>query len=152
MHTLDKIDRAILKVLQADCRVSMAELGQRVSLSASACHRRIKIMEEAGIIRGYGARLDADAMGQAMAFVLEVSLNSQSDEAMRAFETKLALIPEVLEANLMTGPSDYVLRVAAKDTVAFEQVHARVREAPHVQRIETKMVLRHVKPWSGMRV
>lgn len=152
MHPLDKLDRAILKTLQADSRVSMADLGQRVGLSASACHRRIKIMEDAGIIRGYGARLDAEAMGQAMAFVLEVSLNSQSNEAMRAFEAKLEFIPEVLEADLMTGPSDYVLRIAAKDTAAFEQVHARVRAAPHVQRIETKMVLRHVKPWSGIRV
>lgn len=149
---MDPIDRRICDQLQQDCRQSMMELGERVGLSASACHRRIKALEEAGVISGYVATLNPNKLGQTMSFVLEVSLNSQSDEAMKAFEQTVASIPQILEASLMTGASDFVLRINASDSNEFEAIHAEVRRAPFVSRLETKMVLRTVKPWSGIRV
>ena len=82
---MDPIDRRICDQLQKDCRLSMVELGERVGLSASACHRRIKALEESGLIAGYVATLNPAKLGQTMAFTLEVSLNSQSDEAMKSF-------------------------------------------------------------------
>ena len=149
---MDAIDKRILQQIQENSRLSMTELGDRVGLSASACHRRIKAMEDTGLISGYVATLDASQLGQTMAFVLEVSLNSQSDDAMKAFESTVALIPEILQCDLMTGAFDYVLRINAKDSSNFERIHARVRGAPNVMKLETKMVLRNVKPWRGIRV
>lgn len=149
---MDAIDKRILRQMQEDSRLSMADLGDKVGLSASACHRRIKAMEDSGVISGYVASLNAELMGQTMSFVLEVSLNSQSDEAMRAFESALELIPEILHCDLMTGGFDYVMRINAKDSRDFERIHARVRGAPHVMTLETKMVLRNVKAWRGIRV
>ena len=149
---MDAIDKRILNQLQENSRLSMVELGDRVGLSASACHRRIKAMEDSGLINGYVATLNSDMLGQTMAFVLEVSLNSQRDDAMRAFETAVETIPEILQCDLMTGNSDYVLRINARDSSDFERIHARVRGAPNVMKLETKMVLRNVKPWRGIRV
>ena len=125
---MDAIDKRILQQIQENSRLSMTELGDRVGLYASACHRRIKAMEDTGLISGYVATLDATQLGQTMAFVLEVSLNSQSDDAMKAFESTVALIPEILQCDLMTGAFDYVLRINAKDLSDFERIHARVRE------------------------
>ena len=95
---MDAIDKRILQQIQENSRLSMTELGDRVGLSASACHRRIKAMEDTGLISGYVATLDASQLGQTMAFVLEVSLNSQSDDAMKAFESTVALIPKFCSA------------------------------------------------------
>jgi Lrp/AsnC family leucine-responsive transcriptional regulator len=92
--TVDPIDRRILRALQTDCRQTVAEIGAVAGLSPSACHRRIRNLEQAGVISGYGARLDRRALGYAMEFFVEVELRSQSDKALEAFERAVEAAPE----------------------------------------------------------
>jgi DNA-binding Lrp family transcriptional regulator len=146
----DPINVRLLKELQRDCRLSLAELGQRVGLSPSACHRRVQQLEEAGIIAGYGARLDARRLGYAMEFFVEVSLKSQSDKALAAFERAVRAQPEILECHLMTGGSDYLLRIVARDSADFERIHRECLSGlPNVARLVSHLSIRTVRPWSG---
>lgn len=149
----DPLNGRILKELQRDCRLSLAELGQRVGLSASACHRRVQQLEEAGVIVGYGARLDARKLGYAMEFFVEVSLKAQSDKALDAFERAVRAAPEILECHLMTGGSDYLLRIVAADAMDFERIHREcLSSLPNVARLESHMSIRTVRPWTGYPV
>lgn len=148
----DQIDNAILKALQRDCRLSMAELGSEVGLSPSACHRRITLMQNEGVIDGYVARLNARKLGFTINFIVEVSLSGQSADALEKFESAVTREPDVLECFLMAGNEDYLLRIAATDTENFEQIHARIAHLPGVTRVNSKFVLRTVKPWSGFPI
>lgn len=149
----DPLNIRLLKELQRDCRLSLAELGQRVGLSASACHRRVQQLEEAGIIVGYGARLDVRKLGYAMEFFVEVSLKAQSDKALDAFERAVRAAPEILECHLMTGGSDYLLRIVAADALDFERIHREcLSSLPNVARLESHMSIRTVRPWTGYPV
>ncbi len=147
---MDDIDRRLLQALQSDCRQSMAELSAKAGLSPSACHRRIGLLENAGVIAGYVAVLDPKALGLGIAFNVEISLNSQIEEALNAFEAAVARVPEVLECYLMTGQADYMLHVAARDIADYERVHReQLGRLPHVARIESSLRMRTVKPWRG---
>lgn len=147
---MDKIDLKILTALQADCRQPVAELADRVSLSPSACHRRVKQLEEKGVIEGYTARLDGKKVGYLIEFFIEVSLASQREETLREFEEAVRNVPEILECHLMTGQADYLLRVGASDTVDYERVYRnRIAQLPGVSRIQSSLVLRRVKQWTG---
>lgn len=149
----DPVNARLLKELQRDCRIPLAELGARVGLSPSACHRRIQQLEDAGVIAGYGARLDARALGYAMEFFVEVSLKSQSDKILDTFERAVRATPEILECHLMTGGSDYLLRVVARDALDFERIHrACLTGLPNVARIASHMSIRTVRPWTGYPV
>lgn len=146
----DPINLRLLKELQRDCRLSLAELGQRVGLSPSACHRRVQQLEDAQIIAGYGARLDPRRLGYAMEFFVEVSLKSQSDKALAAFERAVAARPEILECHLMTGGSDYMLRIVALDAGDFERIHRECLSGlPNVARLVSHLSIRTVRPWTG---
>ena len=112
---VDAIDRKLLRCLQQDSRKSVQELGEAVGLSPSACHRRLKALEQSGAIDGYRAVLNADRLGFTMQFFIEVGLSSQSEPALDAFEAAVQEIPEVLECHLMAGQSDYILRVVCRD-------------------------------------
>jgi DNA-binding Lrp family transcriptional regulator len=149
----DPINVRILKELQRDCRLSLDELGQRVRLSASACHRRVKQLEEAGVITGYGARLDARSLGHAMEFFIEVSLKSQADRALDAFERAATAAPEILECHLMAGGSDYLLRIVARDAADFERIHREcLARLPHIARLQSHLAIRTVRAWEGYPV
>ena len=150
---MDEIDRRILRELQRDCRLAVAELGQRVGLSASACHRRVKLLEDAGIIAGYVARLDRAALGYSLEFFVQVALNGQSEGALDAFERAIATTPEVLECHLMAGGTDYLLRVVATDIADFERLHReRLSRLPHVSRLESHLAIRAVRSLAGYPV
>lgn len=150
---LDAIDRSILRRVQADCRQSVAELGEAVGLSASACHRRLKTLEENGLILGYRAELNREQLGFAMQFFIEVSLSSQSEPSLDAFEQAVLDIPEVLECHLMAGTSDYILRVVCRDSEDFERLHRRlVARLPGVARVHSNMSIREVKARTGLPV
>jgi DNA-binding Lrp family transcriptional regulator len=153
MLQLDEIDRRLLRLLQRDSRRSVQELGDAIGLSASACHRRLKGLEERGVIAGYRAALDADRLGFSMQFFIEVGLTSQSEAALDAFEAAVRDIPEVLECHLMAGQSDYILRVVCRDHEDFERLH-RVLSArlPGVARIHSNMSIRTVKPPTGLPI
>ncbi|MEM7728201.1 MAG: Lrp/AsnC family transcriptional regulator [Pseudomonadota bacterium] len=150
---IEQTDRKILRELQADSRRSAATIGEAVGLSASACHRRIRLLEERGLIEGYGARLNAEALGYAMSFFVEVTLEGQSETVLGEFERAALSREEVLECHLTTGPADYVLRVAARDTEDYQRIHRRVISGlPHVIRIQSSLVMKTVKRWRGYPV
>ena len=113
---LDAIDRKILTCLQANSRSSLQEIGTAVGLSASPCWGRIKKMEEAGVIEGYTVRLNPQALDLADTVLVQVTLDSHSDNTLEKFGETLASIPEVIEAHLVSGVYDYLLRVVVKDT------------------------------------
>ena len=146
----DQIDKRILAMLQADSRISMSDLGDKVGLSASACHRRVKLLEAAGVIAGYGARLDPRALGYGMEFFVQVALKSQADKMLDAFERAASASREILECHLMAGGTDYHLRIVARDASDFERIHREVlAKLPNVARLESHLAIRAVKPWRG---
>lgn len=147
---IDKIDRDILRLLQADGRLPNAELALRVGLSASACFRRLQRLEQDRVISGYHATLDGDAIGKPTTVFIEVTLSSQGSAALDAFERAVAACDDVLECHLMSGDFDYLLRVAVADMRDYERVHRqRVAAFPHVARIRTAFAMRAVVPRRG---
>jgi Lrp/AsnC family transcriptional regulator, leucine-responsive regulatory protein len=149
----DKIDRKILGELQRDSRIAVADLAAKVGLSASSCHRRVKLLEEAGVISGYGARLDRVQLGLAIEFFVEVSLTAQTEDAFEKFERAATRVPEILECHLMSGQFDYLLRIAAADAADYERIHrSKLSRLPGIQRIQSSLALRSVKEWSGYPV
>ncbi|MDR3472559.1 MAG: Lrp/AsnC family transcriptional regulator [Devosia sp.] len=150
---IDAIDRKLLRVLQDDSRRSVQELGEAAGLSASACHRRLKGLEERGLIAGYHAVLDPAALGFTMQFFIEVGLTSQTEASLDAFEAAVRDIPEVLECHLMAGQSDYLLRVICRDPEDFERLHRRLAaRLPGVARLHSNMSIREVKARQGLPV
>lgn len=147
---IDQIDKKIMRALQEDSRLGMQELGDKAGLSASACHRRLKALESAGYIQGYRASLSAEKLGFSMMFYIEVSLVSQSQTVLDAFETAVRDAPEVLECHLMAGQSDYVLRVVCRDHEDFERLHrSLLARLPGVARVLSNMSIRTVKSRVG---
>ncbi|MEM6680915.1 MAG: Lrp/AsnC family transcriptional regulator [Pseudomonadota bacterium] len=147
---MDTTDHKILSVLQRDSRQPIHETARQVGLSQSACHRRISLLEKSGVIEGYGARVNPDTLGLSMSFYLEVSLSSQSEAVLLAFETAVQNCSEILECHLMTGSADYLIRLAARDTKDYESLYrTRIAALPHVARIQSSMVMKTVKPWRG---
>lgn len=149
-HTLDRMDRKILKLLQEDCRQPVSDIADAVGLSKSACHRRVKALTDAGIIDRFTATLRPDALGYHLVFSIDVRLKGQSDEVLRRFESDVMEIAEVLECQLMTGETDYTLRVVARDSADYERIHHRLARLPGVSTLVSRLVLRTVKKPSGM--
>ena len=149
-HKLDKIDKAILSRLQQAATIPIAELADKVGLSPSTCHRRVKLLEAAEIITGYAARLDGAAVGFNNEFFVEVSLTAQTETAFEKFEAAVQRVPEILECHLMSGQFDYLLRVAAADANDYERIHrTKLARLPGLQRLQSSLALRNVKVWSG---
>lgn len=143
---LDAVDARLLRALQNDSQQSVQDLGDRVGLSASACHRRVKSLEDKGYISGYRATLDAGALGFSMMFFIEISLTSQSETVLDAFEAAVRDVPEVLECHLMAGQADYLLRIVCRDHEDFERLHRRLlARLPGVARVHSNMSIRTVK-------
>ena len=145
MIDLDRIDRRILSELQADGRLTNVELAQRVNLSASACLRRVQRLEERKVIEGYTALLDMAQLGKGTDAFVEVTLSSQREDVLSAFEQAVRDCPEILECHLMSGGSDYLLHVAVADTQDYERIHKQtLSRLPHVARIRSSFSLRRV--------
>lgn len=142
---LDTIDRRILHVLQRQGRISNAELAERISLSPSACHRRVQRLEAEGYIRDYVALLDPRRIGKPTTVFVEIRLSSQSDEVLEAFERGVARIPDVLECHLMAGEADYLLKLVAEDTEDFARIHRQyLSRLPGVAQMQSSFSLRTV--------
>ncbi len=147
---LDRIDRSILRLLQADGRLSNAQLAEQVSLSPSACLRRLQRLEDDGVIQGYRADLSAQAIGRPTTVFIEVTLANQGTAALDAFERAVAACPDVLECHLMSGDFDYLLRVAVADLADYERLHrSQLAALPHVARVRTAFAMRAVVPSRG---
>ena len=143
---LDRIDLAILRALQQDSRMSLNEISQVVSLSASPCWARIKRMEESGVIQGYTVRLNAEKIGLQDTVIVQVSLDSHSDEALLRFGEVLEQIPEVLEAFLVSGDYDYYLRLAVSGTKDYERLlREKLYKIPGIRQSKSSFVLKQLK-------
>ena len=145
MQELDEIDRLILNELQADGRMPNAEVAGRVGLSPSACHRRVRRLEESGVIAGYVMIVDRDHIDRALDVFVEISLASQSEESLRRFESEVADCPEVMSCHLMAGDADYLLHLAVADHRDFERIHNRyLSRFSGVARLRSSFAIRTV--------
>ena len=142
MTKIDAKDRQILQELSRDGRISNLDLAARVSLSPSACLRRVQALEAAGVIAGYRAVLDPVKMGVGFTAYLTVGLGEHSKRAQEAFERAIARSPEVRECHNITGNVEYLLRVEAADLVAYKRFHTDVLgDIPQVATITTHVVM-----------
>lgn len=144
MIRLDKIDHAILDALQNDGRLSNVELAGIIGLSESACLRRVKNLDEKGVITHYAAHLNAAAVGLPGTVFVRVSLEDQQEEKLRRFEDAVKNVSEVMECYLMSGDVDYMIRVAVKDAPDYERIHNILTRLPGVARIHSSFALRTV--------
>lgn len=120
---LDRLDRKILNVLQSEGRIANADLADKVGLSPSACLRRMRTLEDVGIIERYVALLNQKKLGRHMDVFVEISLVGQSKETLENFERAVARSEEIMECFLMAGDADYILRLTAHDPMDFERIH-----------------------------
>ena len=142
---LDRIDLSILDHLQRAGRATTIELSDAAGLSPSPCHRRQKLLEESGVITGYVALLDQDRVGLPVNVMVSVELAGQTQEMLEAFEAAIAELPEVMECMLMTGASDYLLRVVASDLGAYEEfLRTRLTRLPGVRGVRSAFALKRV--------
>jgi Lrp/AsnC family leucine-responsive transcriptional regulator len=143
---LDAIDRRILAHLQRNGRISNVDLAREVGLSPSPCLRRVRDMEDAGVIDRYAAVLDPKAVGLTLSVFVQVTLERQIETALEAFERIVATRPEVMECYLMTGDADYLLRVVVADVSAYEQfLKNHLTRIPGVASIKSSFALNRVK-------
>ncbi|WP_301750883.1 Lrp/AsnC family transcriptional regulator [uncultured Erythrobacter sp.] len=140
---MDGIDRKILDLLAEDSRLTGEQLGERVGLSPSAAHRRVKALEESGAILGYRARLSAAARGNPSTVFVQVTLTDQRQATMLAFESAMANTPQIVEAYLMSGQSDYLIKVLVREQDSYERIHREILSAlPGVQRLVSQFTIR----------
>ena len=145
---MDSVDRAILRHLQAEARLSNTELADRVGLSPSPCLRRVRRLEESGIIAGYGAIIDPAALDRSFQVLVHVTMEVRDRLAtMEAFEARVAELDEVIECRRMFGDPDYLLWVAAADLAAYEQLYmTKLVGLPGVARTVSQLTMKTVKP------
>ncbi|WP_104666404.1 Lrp/AsnC family transcriptional regulator [Ensifer adhaerens] len=145
MTALDSIDRNILRLLRLDARRSNASLASEVGLSPSACLRRIKLMEQSGVIRGYTALVDTSNVEATITVIINITLDRQTEDYLDRFEAAVRRYPELRECFLMTGGSDYLLRVDVANAGEFERIHKEILSAlPGVSRIHSSFAIRNV--------
>lgn len=143
---LDDIDRRILRELALNGRLTSAQLGERVGLSASPCWQRVRRMEDEGVIEGYAAVLDARKLGLHQTIIIEVTLERHDDDIIERFGQALAECPEVIEAYLTTGEYDYFIRVAVDSTEGYERfLRERLYRIPGIRHTRSCFALRCLK-------
>jgi len=141
----DRVDIALLASMQDNARLTLADLAERLGVVASTCQRRLQRLEEEGVIQQYIALMDEERLGFEGEVMVQISLNSQSEAALNAFEGQVINIPEVVECHLMAGDADYLLRIVVRDMRDFERIHkAYLSRLPHVTRIQSNMALRRI--------
>ena len=144
-HNLDRTDRSILHELQLDGRITNSQLAERVSLSESACLRRVRALEASGILRGYVALIDQSSAGYPDNVFVTITLQSQQQNDLARFEAEVNAIPEVMECYLMSGDADYLLRVIVADARDYERIHSHhLTRLPGVARVQSNFALRTV--------
>jgi DNA-binding Lrp family transcriptional regulator len=150
---LDRVDKSILTELQRDGRLSNRELAERANLSESACLRRVRGLEEAGVIDRYAALVNQAKVGLPGNVFVSITLNRQEQADLAAFEDAVRRVPEVMECYLMTGQQDYLLRVAVSDTADFERLHSQhLTRLPGVARVQSSFALRTVRKTSELPI
>lgn len=142
---MDQIDCKILAELQSDGRLSVTELADRIGLSVSPCHRRVRALEQAGVISGYRAHLDPGILGLNFSAIVFVTLREGDRNSVDAFETAVVEIPQVVQAQRLFGDPDYLLHVITRDLPAFQQLYdERLSTLPSVQRLTSTLVMKNL--------
>ena len=150
MVHLDTTDTAILEALQRDGRMTNVELADLVHLSASATLRRVRRLEESGIISCYVAVLDKAALGIPTSVHVEISLISQQEDLLDEFEAAVRQIPEVMSCYLMAGAADYLVHVVCADVADYERIHrSQIAQLPGVSRLRSNFAIRTVTERTG---
>ncbi len=147
---LDAIDRRIIGELQRDGRMTNVELARRAGISAPPCLRRVRRLEELGVIRGYHCDTDPHTLGWPVTFFALVGLDSQRDAVLAQFEAEVAEWPEVRECHMIRGGSDFLLRLLARDTAQENQLTRRLTAMPHVSRLQTLQTIRTSRDLVGV--
>ncbi|MBN2971746.1 Lrp/AsnC family transcriptional regulator [uncultured Sphingomonas sp.] len=149
----DRIDRQILGLLQEDGRMTNVDLAERVGLTAPPCLRRVRALEEAGAIQGYHAALDPASLGYTITVFAMVSLKSQAEADLTAFEQHVATIPEVRECHMLNGEIDFILKIVATDLRSFQELlTTQLTPAPNVSHVKTSLTIRTSKSLPGIPV
>jgi DNA-binding Lrp family transcriptional regulator len=152
-HQLDQIDLEILSHLQADGRMTNVDLAQKVGLTAPPCLRRVRALEEAAVIRGYHADLCPEELGWSITVFAMVSLKSQAEADLKAFEEHVAGLPEVRECHMLNGEIDFILKLVARDLPSFQSfLTGKLTSAPNVASVKTSLTIRTSKALIGVPV
>jgi len=147
---LDDFDRAILRILAAEGRLSVTDLAARISLTKSPTQTRLRRLERAGYIRGYGARLDHQRLGRGHVAFVEVKLTDTREPALAAFNAAVRACPEIEECHMIAGAFDYLLKVRTADILSYRRVLAdRISQLPHVGATSTHVAMEAVKETGG---
>lgn len=150
---LDRIDRQILDLVQANGRMTNVDLAEHVGLTAPPCLRRVRALEEMGAISGYHAALDPATLGYPITVFAMVSLRSQAESELAAFEAHIAAIPEVRECHMLNGEIDFILKIVATDLKSFQDIlTSRLTTAPNVASVKTSLTIRTAKSVPGIPV
>jgi DNA-binding Lrp family transcriptional regulator len=150
---LDKIDRRILRDLQADGRMTNVDLAHRAGISAPPCLRRVRALEEAGFIRGYHAEVNPEALGFGVTVFAQVGLASQAEPDLKAFETLVAQWPEVREAHMLAGETDFLLKIVAADWDSYQRfLTTKLTAAPGVAQVRSSLAIRASKHEPGVPI
>ena len=147
---LDSIDRRILAELQQDGRMTNVELARRADITAPPCLRRMRRLEDAGIIRGYHADTDPARLGWEITFFAIVGLESQKEAVLAAFEREVAEWPEVRECHMIRGGGDFLLRLVARDTAHENELTQKLTGGAHVSRVQTLQTIRTSRSLAGV--
>ncbi len=151
MVTLTNSDRRLLQALQGDCRISNQQLAEACGMSPSACWRRVRALEEAGLIRRYSAMLDAQKAGLGFSAIVHISLTRQTSMHVETFVRDIVQRPEVLECLATTGEADYHLRVVCADLDAYNDfLENFLFRLPGIAHVRTNLVLREIKLETGL--
>lgn len=149
----DRIDRQILTMLQDDGRMTNVDLAERVGLTAPPCLRRVRALEEEGAILGYHAAIDPGSLGYTITVFAMVSLRSQAESDLAAFEAHVATIPEVRECHMLNGEIDFILKIVATDLRAFQELlTTQLTPAPNVSHVKTSLTIRTAKSLPGIPI
>ncbi|WP_336964227.1 Lrp/AsnC family transcriptional regulator [Acinetobacter pittii] len=142
---MDKIDRKILAELQNDGRLSVTDLANKVGLSLSPCHRRVKTLEDKGIIKGYRAHFDMVKMGLSFSTIVFVTLKNGDKESVQKFEDAIFNIPQIVDAHRLFGDPDYLLHIYTYDLQSFQKLYDdQLSAMPNVQRLTSTMIMKEV--------
>ena len=150
---LDQIDRVILQELQEDGRMTNVDLAKKAGLTAPPCLRRVRALEEAGVIESYHAKLNSTALGYGITVFALVSLRSQAEDDLKLFEAHVTELPEIRECHMLNGEIDFILKIVAHDLQAFQQfLTSKLTTAPNVASVKTSLTIRTSKDIPGIPV
>lgn len=151
MANLDRIDHQLLAKLQDDGRITNVELANQVGLTAPPCLRRVRTLEETGVIKGYHADVDPQKLGFAITVFAMVSLKSQAERDLKQFEDHVMALPEVRECHMLNGEIDFILKVVARDLQEFQVfLTSHLTSAPNVTSVKTSLTIRTAKHKPGV--